>query len=384
MSKYRSLEHSIKDMLESSITGGKYVGSRGGSFRKSSTSNPDEWRDKSGTDVGAARNIEHEKASVEKAQNSENTKEKEIAKRTKEAEQRKKETMKMAKEDYSLEEQKYGGTDTETLKSIHQRAHSDISHQSSKKLKMSNPGFASRVDTEFLARKELKKRGVSVDRPKHPAIIEASEASGTTERTKIKNVARPDDPNPTSSQSKLSKQAELKTKIIDEGKMLRSDKKFGISDSIIEAAKAVMSGKTEVDTAPETNDSDSDDDNGMKKESKHTKPKTAKEKSLAALAHPKDKITHKDVLVGRGVLAKEDVDIDNLTEEQLEEVLKKSDPAGKWISDFVHSKDPKFAGKTKKERMKMALGAYYAKQRNEEVFSDDEIDRLEEIAKKFD
>ena len=37
-------------------------------------------------------------------------------------------------------------------------------------------------------------------------------------------------------------------------------------------------------------------------------PKTAKEKKLAAMGHPKDKITHKDVLIGRGVLAKEDVD----------------------------------------------------------------------------
>lgn len=41
----------------------------------------------------------------------------------------------------------------------------------------------------------------------------------------------------------------------------------------------------------------------------HTIPKTAKEKSLAALAEPKDKITHADVMVGRGV-KKEDVDLD--------------------------------------------------------------------------
>jgi hypothetical protein len=40
----------------------------------------------------------------------------------------------------------------------------------------------------------------------------------------------------------------------------------------------------------------------------HTVPKTAKEKSLAALATPKDKITHKDVMVGRGVVAKEEVE----------------------------------------------------------------------------
>lgn len=46
-----------------------------------------------------------------------------------------------------------------------------------------------------------------------------------------------------------------------------------------------------------------------------TEPKTEKEKSLAALAHPKDKITHKDVLVGRGVLNKEEVELDEANKE---------------------------------------------------------------------
>ncbi len=41
----------------------------------------------------------------------------------------------------------------------------------------------------------------------------------------------------------------------------------------------------------------------------HTVPKTAKEKSLAALAEPKDKITHADVMKGRGV-TKEEVELD--------------------------------------------------------------------------
>jgi hypothetical protein len=70
----------------------------------------------------------------------------------------------------------------------------------------------------------------------------------------------------------------------------------------------------------------------------------------------------------------------DLTEEQLnelvaelQEVLGKDDPAGKWISDFVHSDNPKFAGKSKEKRKQMALAAYYAKQRNEEV---EEIDEL--------
>jgi len=56
-----------------------------------------------------------------------------------------------------------------------------------------------------------------------------------------------------------------------------------------------------------------------------------------------------------------------LTEEQLDEmineVLSKDASAGDWIHDFVHSDNPKFAGKSKAERKKMALGAYYGAQK---------------------
>lgn len=57
---------------------------------------------------------------------------------------------------------------------------------------------------------------------------------------------------------------------------------------------------------------------------------------------------------------------DALSEEQLnkiEEVLGKSASASEWISDFVHSDDPRFKGKSKEKRKQMALAAYYAKQR---------------------
>ena len=63
-----------------------------------------------------------------------------------------------------------------------------------------------------------------------------------------------------------------------------------------------------------------------------------------------------------------------LTEEQLnelvaelQEVLGKSASAGEWISDFVKSDNPKFAGKSKEKRKQMALAAYYSAQRNEAV-----------------
>ena len=56
---------------------------------------------------------------------------------------------------------------------------------------------------------------------------------------------------------------------------------------------------------------------------------------------------------------------------QLQEVLSKDAAAGDWIHDFVHSDNPKFDGKSKEKRKEMALAAYYAKQRNEEVKLDE-------------
>lgn len=61
------------------------------------------------------------------------------------------------------------------------------------------------------------------------------------------------------------------------------------------------------------------------------------------------------------MLNKEDVSEYEL-DEMLNEVLGKDASAGDWINDFVHSDNPKFAGKSKAERKKMALGAYYGKQ----------------------
>ena len=51
--------------------------------------------------------------------------------------------------------------------------------------------------------------------------------------------------------------------------------------------------------------------------------------------------------------------------EQLTEKLSKKQPAAVWIKDFIDSTNSRFKGKTKKERISMALGAYYAAQKNE-------------------
>ena len=71
---------------------------------------------------------------------------------------------------------------------------------------------------------------------------------------------------------------------------------------------------------------------------------------------------------------KEEVELaeEQLLDEMINEVLGKDATAGDWIHDFIHSDNPKFAGKSKAERKKMALGAYYGKQ-NEEFEQLDEL-----------
>lgn len=50
---------------------------------------------------------------------------------------------------------------------------------------------------------------------------------------------------------------------------------------------------------------------------------------------------------------------DMVIQKQLDEVISRDAEASEWITDFVNSADPRLEGKSKKERMKMALGAYY-------------------------
>jgi hypothetical protein len=65
--------------------------------------------------------------------------------------------------------------------------------------------------------------------------------------------------------------------------------------------------------------------------------------------------------------------------ENLNEVLSPSDPVETWITDFVKSTNPKFEGKSKKERIKMALGAHYAAQNKNESVSDLRDNRIIEL-----
>ena len=60
-------------------------------------------------------------------------------------------------------------------------------------------------------------------------------------------------------------------------------------------------------------------------------------------------------------------------DDMVNEVLSKDASAGDWIHDFIHSDNPKFAGKSKAERKKMALGAYYGKQNEEADVTTDSL-----------
>jgi len=383
--------------------------------------------------------------------------------------------------------------DTETIRGIHQRAHASITNPNNKKLTYSHPGFADQIDNELKARKELAKRGIKVERPKHRAVIEhnldeaikgwknaasdirkfrsaASDAkksamlvslkkdgsesgmhdaksyhaseeearkkhetitklnpnrkirhnlyvdgkkvdtlgeeTNTEKREEIENVARMDGAKPTSEKSTLSKTGQIKTKIVEE-KPTMSVPNFGLPKSLIDAVRQIVEkkdedekdpkkmtgGKTVVDTDPETDGKQNDDDaaakgkkKAVKEETKsHTVPKTDKEKKLAALASPKDKITHKDVLVGRGVVKEEEV-------EDLEEVSKDT------LQRYMHSAksermDPTKGGQRKagmdlalkksigSKDVKVKAAGMSKKEMGEEVeFSAEEIERIEAIA----
>ena len=102
----------------------------------------------------------------------------------------------------------------------------------------------------------------------------------------------------------------------------------------------------------------------------HAKPGvyggSEKEKHVVdTLAGPKKSDLEK--IAAKKKVKKEDFELFNEKELDMliNEVLTSNTPAGKWISDFVHSDNPKFAGKSKEQRKQMALGAYYAAQRKE-------------------
>ena len=61
------------------------------------------------------------------------------------------------------------------------------------------------------------------------------------------------------------------------------------------------------------------------------------------------------------------------TKKTLKEVLTKKTSAGEIIKDFENSKNPKFSGKSKEERERMALGAYYGMHPEKSKYTKEEM-----------
>jgi hypothetical protein len=99
---------------------------------------------------------------------------------------------------------------------------------------------------------------------------------------------------------------------------------------------------------------------------KHMNKEEVSQEKINAFHSKLDTLVHKTFGKRRAEMKmKEEVELD----EMINEVLSKDASAGDWIHDFVHSKNPKFAGKSTAERKKMALGAYYGK-KNEDMWQD--------------
>lgn len=118
-----------------------------------------------------------------------------------------------------------------------------------------------------------------------------------------------------------------------------------------------------------------DDIHNIMVEAAATMPKNEKEKSLAALATPKDKVTHKDVLVGRGVIAKEETELE-------EGRFKKGEDVGKPGMNFAKiakSAAARYGSKAAGERVAGAvLKKVLAKEEAEQVQEDHDLS-LDEI-----
>lgn len=346
----------IKAIIEGIVSQGKFVGSRGHAFRSSSSSDSSGGKHDHGVDIGAERNLAHRMATRQRVDQNTKNREQETQKRNKEAEQRRKETTKMSKED--IEEARRPG---------------DL---------MGRKGIQDFLRTrDILSGKKPETK--APDSEKKPTQTVTKEETGTEARVKVKNVARPEDAAPTSEKSVLGKQGQIKTKIIDEEKLTMSMPNFGLSKSLIDSVRQIVEkkrdhdgdpkkingGKTEVDLDPETNDNmndvdnakkkskskkddkDDDDDKKSVKEGKeHTVPKSEKEKKLAALASPKDKITHKDVLIGRGAVKEEEQKEESILSQ--EELDRLDEISKTTLSSYVKKVASTPADKVKKSREK--------------------------------
>jgi hypothetical protein len=307
---------------------------------------------------GAQRNARIAAMSTAKRAASKSNKEQLIKQRTADAEKRTKEVMQMSKEETVTEAKMtkkfvfdkpyqplvkvYSNHDTDHLKDMHKRW--SESHQRNMKGSMDTNTSEKLLAVNHV----LKSRGEDMKMPEHKnlGMHVMGEETNTEKREKIKNVARMDDVEPTSEKSTLSKTDSIKTKIV-EGKPTMSLPNFGLSASLIAAARQIVEkkddvkltgGNTPVETSPETKDrTDDDEDTSTSKKKKKLDP-VGKEDDDIDNDGDVDKsdsyLKNRRKAIGKAI--KED--------EQLDEVSKwRNGPEGKTWSKTAHADDDDYA-----------------------------------------
>jgi hypothetical protein len=113
-------------------------------------------------------------------------------------------------------------------------------------------------------------------------------------------------------------------------------------------------------------------------------PKTDKHKKLAAMGHPKDKITHKDVLIARGVVAKEEVEeLDELSKSTLGSYVKKRVKQVPQIEVGYQMAEPGREEKMYKKfktKVNKGIGRAVDRLAKEEVDLDEDVEQLDELS----
>jgi hypothetical protein len=352
---------------------------------------------------GAQRNARIAAMGAAKRAASKSNKERQIASRTADAEKRTKEVMQMSQEETVTEAKMtkkfvfdrpyqplvkaYSNHDTDHLKDMHKRW--SESHQKNMKGSMDTNTSEKLLAVNHV----LKSRGEDMKMPEHKNLgmhtYNMQEESNTEKRMKIKNVARMDDEAPTSEKSTLSKTDSIKTKIVEE-KPTMSMPNFGLSASLIAAARQIVEkkddvkltgGKTQVEVDPETDDrSESDEDTSVNKKKKKLDP-VGKEDDDIDNDGDVDKsdsyLKNRRKAIGKAM--KEEVEqLDELSPKTLGSYVKKA-------SNDV-SKDSYIAAKTgdvdtaaKASKRIRGIGKAVDKM-SEQDFSADELARIDEIA----
>jgi len=319
-----------------------------------------------GPSDGAQRNARIAAMNADRREQSRTNKETIIAKRTAAAEKRKKETLDMATEDTKLNEVRYPNVDH---MGPGRRPHDTKYHTNYKTWKdhadyINSKKHDDNADISSSNKEHVYNVGNAViahwDHAKKIGIVK--EETGTEARTKIKNVARPDDAEPTSKESTLAKTGEIKTKKIDEGRSMSINRNFGLPESLIAATRALMEkkhdaddmksigkNKTEVDTKPTTDDQVNDgDESNVKKKTKKLDPVGKEDDDIDndGDVDKSDKYLH-----GRRKAIKKSMKEEA---EQIDE-LKKSGVLSRYINAVKHDVDDDNASPKRKAGYFMAL-----------------------------